>query len=221
MRGSASDRKIRSVTGPPCAWSHGGAELRIFGQGTLSMIGESVDRLLGCRGDSMLAVGRRPGRVEIVWRQGTEAFAFLIGQWDFVGPERTDDGLVLPPVRSARPHWDLGVEERSPASRPRCARWTRPPASSRAPGLGCLYVHAGLGPPQHVPRQPRRRAHDRQACGPARRCLAAAHAVRHRTSGGRALPSLSRRSPHGSAAVIRAGAVAAAKVRVMRKQGIR
>jgi hypothetical protein len=98
----------------------------------------------------MLVVGGRPLSVGIIWRQGTEAFAFLIEQWDFLGPERSDDGLAFhrPDLHVAFEIWawnneagiDTTVRRVDPAT-----------GEQQSAGLACLYAQAGLGPAQHVP----------------------------------------------------------------------
>jgi hypothetical protein len=40
-------------------------------------------------------MGRRPGPVEIIWKHGDAAFAFLFTKWNFLGPERTDSGIAF------------------------------------------------------------------------------------------------------------------------------
>lgn len=95
-------------------------------------------------------MGRRPGPLDIVWSQGAEEFAFLLDEWDFAGPERTEDGIAFhrPDLHVYTEIWawkneagiDTGVWRTDPVTGER-----------QAAGLDCLYVECGLGPPQHVP----------------------------------------------------------------------
>lgn len=96
------------------------------------------------------SVGKRPGPLEIVWQQGAEAFSFLCDDFDFVGPERTDDGIAY-----HRP--DLHVEVviwawKNEAGIDTGLRWIDPTTGEQhVAGLDHLYVECGLGPAQHVP----------------------------------------------------------------------
>ncbi|MGH8823343.1 MAG: hypothetical protein ACRDVN_02560, partial [Jiangellaceae bacterium] len=39
-------------------------------------------------------MGRREAPKETIWREGPSAFAFLVDEWEFLGPERTEEGLA-------------------------------------------------------------------------------------------------------------------------------
>ena len=88
--------------------------------------------------------------MEIVWQQGAEAFAFLREEWDFDGPERTDDGIAF-----HRPdmHIDMQIWAwKNEAGIDTGVRWIDPVTGEQhAAGLDSLYVESGLGPAQHVP----------------------------------------------------------------------
>jgi hypothetical protein len=88
--------------------------------------------------------------VEIIWLQGGAAFAFLVDDWDFVGPERTDSGIAYhrPDLHVAMEIWawknEAGIDTG--------LRWIDPGTGEQHhAGLDCLYVECGLGPAQHVP----------------------------------------------------------------------
>jgi hypothetical protein len=95
-------------------------------------------------------MGRRPGPLEIMWHHGTEAFGFLLDEWDFLGPERTEAGIAFhrPDLHVDIEIWayknetgiDTGVRRVDPRT-----------GEQQAAALDCLYVECGLGPPQHVP----------------------------------------------------------------------
>jgi hypothetical protein len=95
-------------------------------------------------------MGRRPGPLEIMWQHGSEVFAFLLEEWDFLGPERTDAGIAF-----HRP--DLHIEVEIWAYRSEAGidtgvrRVDQATGKQQAAALDCLYVQSGLGPPQHVP----------------------------------------------------------------------
>jgi hypothetical protein len=95
-------------------------------------------------------MARRPPPEETLKLEGPVAFAFLVDEFGFDGPEFVDDGLIY--YRA-----DLSVQ---------ISNWIwnretgfsttilgRPDAEGRrrSAGLDCLYVACGLGPPQDVP----------------------------------------------------------------------
>lgn len=84
-------------------------------------------------------MGSRPGPVEIIWQKGTEAFAFLIEEWDFAGPERTDAGIAF-----HRPDRHINVEIwawKNEGGFDTGVRWVDPASGEQqAAGLDCLYV---------------------------------------------------------------------------------
>ena len=96
------------------------------------------------------AVGKRPGPLDIMWQHGADVFAFLCDEFDFDGPERTEDGIAF-----HRP--DLHVEVviwawKREAGMDTGLRWIDPATGEQhTAGLEALYVECGLGPPQHVP----------------------------------------------------------------------
>jgi hypothetical protein len=95
-------------------------------------------------------VGKRAGPLEIVWQQGAAAFAFLVADYGFEGPECTDDGIAF-----HRPDMHVGTQIwawKREAGIDTGVRWTDPTSGDQhAANLECLYVTAGLGPSQHVP----------------------------------------------------------------------
>jgi hypothetical protein len=98
----------------------------------------------------LTAMGKRPGPVEIIWKNGDAAFAYLVRNWNFLGPERTDSGIAYhrPDLHVAIGVWawknEAGFDTR--------LRWTDPATGQQhRAGLDDLYVAAGLGPHQHVP----------------------------------------------------------------------
>jgi hypothetical protein len=85
-----------------------------------------------------------------MWQQGTEAFAFLLDEWDFLGPERTESGIAF-----HRPdlHIDIEIwEYKNEAGIGTGVRRVDPrTGDQQGAALDRLYVECGLGPPQHVP----------------------------------------------------------------------
>lgn len=97
-----------------------------------------------------VGVGRRPSSLEILWQQGAAAFAFLCEEFDFDGPERTEDGIAY-----HRPdmHIDVGTWawKHEASFDTGIRRVDRRTGEQTSADLGDLYVAAGLGPAQHVP----------------------------------------------------------------------
>jgi hypothetical protein len=95
-------------------------------------------------------MGKRPGPLEIMWQHGTEAFAFLVDEWDFLGPERTEFGIAF-----HRPDLHIDVEiwsYKNEAGIGTGVRRVDPrTGEQQAAALDRLYIECGLGPPQHVP----------------------------------------------------------------------
>jgi hypothetical protein len=97
-------------------------------------------------------MGKRPGPVEIIWQRGAEAFAFLIDDWDFEGPECTESGIAYhrPDLHVTAEIWawkrEAGISTGG-------VRVDADAGTRRSADLSCLYVQAGLGPAQHVPEQ--------------------------------------------------------------------
>jgi hypothetical protein len=95
-------------------------------------------------------MGKHPNPRETIWDQGPSAFAFLLDQWGFEGPERTEEGIAY--HRS-----DLHVTVELWAWRNEAGFTTMVRGVDQRSGvqhwasLGCLYVACGLGPLQHVP----------------------------------------------------------------------
>lgn len=97
-------------------------------------------------------MGKRPRPVEIIWQHGAEAFAFLIEEWDFDGPERTEGGIAY-----HRPDLHLSTEiwawKREAGMTTGVVHVDTEAGTRHGADLSCLYVQAGLGPAQHVPEQ--------------------------------------------------------------------
>ena len=95
-------------------------------------------------------MGRRPGPLEIMWQHGTETFAFLLDEWDFLGPERTESGIAF-----HRPDLHIDVEIWSYNNEAGIGTGVRRvdlrTGEQQAAALDRLYIECGLGPPQHVP----------------------------------------------------------------------
>jgi hypothetical protein len=95
-------------------------------------------------------VGSRAGPVDVVWQHGRCAFAFLCEDWNFDGPERTEDGLAYhrPDLHVNMAVWAWKNESGFTTSLlgPSAADGAR-----RAATLECLYVTAGLGSAYDVP----------------------------------------------------------------------
>jgi hypothetical protein len=97
-------------------------------------------------------MGRRSDPVRVIWADGPAAFEFLVSEYDFLGPERTDEGLAYhrPDLRVEITHWEFKNEAgfSTTVSRP-----GNTPGSRRAAQLDDLFVACGLGPSQAVPGQ--------------------------------------------------------------------
>jgi hypothetical protein len=103
-------------------------------------------------------MGRRLSASEQIWRQGPSAFAFLVDEHGFVGPERTDEGIAFhrPGLHIRIGFWSwknergfdtqvsavVGAEKRELVA-----------------SLADLYVACGLGPAQAVPESGTRSTH--------------------------------------------------------------
>jgi hypothetical protein len=88
--------------------------------------------------------------VDVVWQHGPGAFAFLCGDWNFDGPERTEDGLAYHRhdlhVNIAVWAWKNETGFTTSLLGPSAADGAR-----RVAALECLYVTAGLGTAYDVP----------------------------------------------------------------------
>jgi hypothetical protein len=94
-------------------------------------------------------VGRRAGPVETLWERGPAAFAFLVEEWGFDGPERTGAGIAY-----HRPDLHVTVELwawKHEAGFSTGVVGVDPGGARHSAELDCLYVACGLGPLQHVP----------------------------------------------------------------------
>jgi hypothetical protein len=97
-----------------------------------------------------VGMGRRADPRQTIWEQGPNAFAFLLKEWGFEGPERTDEGIAYhrPDLHVTVERWawkneaGFTTEVRGMDRRTGAQHWA---------SLGCLYVACGLGPLQHVP----------------------------------------------------------------------
>ncbi|GAA1293253.1 hypothetical protein Psi02_43470 [Planotetraspora silvatica] len=92
----------------------------------------------------------RPSGVVAIWEEATREFAFLTENYDFLGPELTDDGVAY-----HRPDLHIGVT----------CTWYKgewdfttylwpahdPTRLRRGVSLATLYVREGYGPAQAVP----------------------------------------------------------------------
>jgi hypothetical protein len=94
-------------------------------------------------------MGSRPSALEIVWEEGAEAFAFLVDDWDFIGPERTDSGIAF-----HRPDLHVVIELWEWKNEAGFSTYVRhvdvATGQQQAAGLGDLYVTCELGPAQDV-----------------------------------------------------------------------
>jgi hypothetical protein len=97
-------------------------------------------------------MGHRSDPVEVIWADGPAAFEFLLTEYDFLGPERTDEGLAYyrSDLRVEITHWFFKNEAgfSTTLSRPGDTLDSR-----RSVELDDLFVACGLGPPQAVPGQ--------------------------------------------------------------------
>jgi hypothetical protein len=95
-------------------------------------------------------VGHRVDPQGVIWQHAPDAFAFLLQEWDFEGPERTEDGVVY-----HRPDLHVSVEVWAWKNETGFSTTVRAgsgvDASPHSASLGCLYVACGLGPLQDVP----------------------------------------------------------------------
>jgi hypothetical protein len=82
--------------------------------------------------------------------RGPSAFAFLVGDWGFLGPERIDDGLAYhrPGLHVRIEFWTWNHETGFSTTVERVSSLG---ARVEAASLGRLYVACGLGPAQDVP----------------------------------------------------------------------
>ena len=94
-------------------------------------------------------MGRHEGAEETIRREGPSEFAFLVDEWGFLGPERTDDGLAY--HRSGL-HISIGfwAWKNEQGFDTRLSTVDRD-GKERSASLTDLYVACGLGPPQAVP----------------------------------------------------------------------
>jgi hypothetical protein len=86
---------------------------------------------------------------ETIWERGRSAFAFLVQEWGFEEPERTDNGLLY-----HRPGLHISVEYwawKNEAGFTTTVHGVDLDGRQRRALLGCLYVACGLGPLQAVP----------------------------------------------------------------------
>jgi hypothetical protein len=95
-------------------------------------------------------MGTRADPRETIWEQGPSAFAFLVEEWGFTGPERTDQGIAdhRPKLHVTVEHWAWRHEAGFATTVQGVDRRT---GTEHTASLGCLYVACGLGPLQHVP----------------------------------------------------------------------
>lgn len=95
-------------------------------------------------------VGQRAGPAEVLWAEGPSAFAFLVRDWGFLGPERIDDGLTYhrPGLHVRIEFWTWNHEAGFSTTVERVDDLS---AQVQAASLGRLYVACGLGPAQDVP----------------------------------------------------------------------
>jgi hypothetical protein len=88
----------------------------------------------------------------MVWRHGRCAFAFLCEDWNFDGPERTEDGLAY-----HRPDLHINVAVWAWKNETGFTTSLLGPSAidgaRRTARLQCLYVSAGLGTAYDVPRR--------------------------------------------------------------------
>jgi hypothetical protein len=83
--------------------------------------------------------------VATIWRDGPSAFAFLVDDWDFLGPELVESGLAYHRV-------GLHIHFEAWEWRHEAGISTRVnDGNGRSAPLDCLYVACGLGPAQGVP----------------------------------------------------------------------
>src|SRR5450432_1443688 len=100
-------------------------------------------------------MGRKADPVALIWDEGPAAFAFLVEDWDFLGPERHPEGLSYHrgDLHIEISHWqwkhEAGFSTRiwSPADP------SHPPARRVHAELEDLLVACSLGVPQDVPGQ--------------------------------------------------------------------
>jgi hypothetical protein len=97
-----------------------------------------------------VGMGRRADPRQTIWEQGPSAFAFLLEEWGFQGPERTDEGIAYhrPDLHVTVELWAWKNEAGFTTSVRGLDRRT---GAQHWASLGCLYVACGLGPLQHVP----------------------------------------------------------------------
>jgi hypothetical protein len=95
-------------------------------------------------------MGRRVYPREAIWEEGPTAFAFLVDEWGFQGPERTDAGLAYhrPGLHISVEFWEWKNEAGFTTT---VRGGADPHGRERSASLGCLYVACGLGPLQAVP----------------------------------------------------------------------
>lgn len=95
-------------------------------------------------------VGQRAGPREVLWGEGPSAFAVLVRDWGFLGPERIDDGLAYlrPGMHVRIEFWTWNLETGFTTTVERtCDLSSRVQAAS----LSRLYVACGLGATSDVP----------------------------------------------------------------------
>lgn len=95
-------------------------------------------------------MGRRLVPVELMWAEGPSFFGFLIDEWGFTGPERTDGGLAY---RRPGLHVDIELWEwkHETGFTTMIRGGTDSPERWWGASLGCLYVACGMGTLQAVP----------------------------------------------------------------------
>jgi hypothetical protein len=95
-------------------------------------------------------VGQRAGPREVLWEEGPSAFAFLVRDWGFLGPERIDDGLAYhrPGLHVRIEFWSWN-HEAGFSTMVECAGDLS--ARVQVASLGCLYVACGFGTAYDVP----------------------------------------------------------------------
>jgi hypothetical protein len=93
---------------------------------------------------------KRAGPGEVLWAEGSSAFAFLVRDWGFLGPERIDDGLAYhrPSLHVRIEFWAWNHEAGFSTTVERVDDLS---ARVQAASLDRLYVVCGLGPAQDVP----------------------------------------------------------------------
>jgi hypothetical protein len=83
--------------------------------------------------------------VATVWRDGPSALAFLVDDWDFLGPELVEAGLAYHRV-GLHVHMEVWAWKNEAGISTRVND-----NGGRSAPLDCLYVACGLGPADAVP----------------------------------------------------------------------